>query len=345
MTTKHAEPSTSGHRSSQPGLDQRGLFIVGMSRAATRWVGKCLNEHSQAAVFGENQFWGKQYREPGASGGYTAKDIKAILAHQRDGRMVNAYAGQGPGFMRVVNRDNIGEILERAYADLDEPVLPGELFKAACAAIAEAEGKRVAIDKTPQDIYWVERILSFLPEARFVSMMRDAYGFMLSYKHQGDRKPDRIKREFERLYHPISCALIWRAYVRASQRAVDAHSDRVIIVRFDEVRADPASVLARVQEHFDLPVEPLQDRVPADNTSFPGGKRPQLRGAEVFWMNLINRRLMQQAGFEPMRARFDPWGVLVSLVKLPVWMLRNVGPFKRAMNLPVLRYVNQLLLR
>lgn len=343
MSATEANPTTTPE--STPATDQPGRFIVGMSRAATTWIGKCLCEHTQVASFGENGFWGKRFIEPESPAGYSRAQIDRILAQQSDGRMVNAFVGTGPGTLRHVTRENIGDLLREEYASLGAPVPPGELFRASQRAIARAEHKRYAIDKTPQNLYWIARISEQMPEARFVVMVREPYGFMLSYKHQGDRKPDAIKREFERLYHPIACALVWRAYARSSLAAQAHHGQRVLTIRYEEVRKDPEGVLERAQQHFGLPVEPIGQRVPRDNTSFPKGERPTLPASHHAWMNLICGRLIRSHGFEFRRSGANPLAVAWHLISLPFWLVRNVGPFKRAMNMSLLGYVRRLLFR
>lgn len=327
------------------GSDQPGLFIVGMSRAATTWLGKCLNEHSQTAVLGENRFWGKGYIEPASGGRYTREQVESILRAQGDGKIVLAFSGSGPGTLSHVNTDNIGSVLAGGYAHLTPPVTPGELYRSALAAIAQAEGKPIAVDKTPQNVYWIPRIVEQVPSARFVVMLRDPYGFMLSYKHQGDRKPDRIKQSFRRLYHPIACALVWRAYARAASHAQREYGDRTMIVRFADVKRSPERILDEVQRHFGLEPEPLAGRVPKDNSSFPGGSKSELTGADRFWMNRLCGRMIESMGFERERSGFHPIQVGISVLTLPFWVVRNLGPFQRAMNMSVFRYAMRLVFR
>lgn len=325
--------------------DQPGLFIVGMSRAATTWLAKCLNEHSQTAVFGENGYWGKLYVEPAEGGRYSAAQVGEILAQQKDGRMVLSVVGEGPGTLRTVTTENIGEFLEGEYDRLAPPVTPGELYSASLAAVARAESKPLAVDKTPQNVYWISRILKEMPHARFLSMLREPYGFMLSYKFQGKRSGGDLWKAFRRLYHPIACAFVWRAYVRASLSAQAQHADRVLLVRFSEVREQRDDVLRRVQEHFALDAEDLAGRVPPDNTSFPSGQRPELSAGEVFWMNRVGGRVMRKARFERRASGFHPIQALIPLLTLPIWVIRNAGPFRREMNISVIRYVVRLLIR
>lgn len=316
-----------------------------MSRAATTWLAKCFNEHSQTAVIGENGFWGKRYIEPADAKGYSSDQIARILSQQRDGRMVRAVIGSGPGMLREVSEENIGDLLEAEYSQLQPPVTPGELHRAALRAVARAETKQWTIDKTPQNVYWIARVVGEMPVAKFVSMVREPYGFMLSYKFQGRRKGKERWREFKRLYHPIACSLVWRAYIRASLRAQREYPQAVLIVQFDDVRSNAEDVLREVQAHFGLEQESLAERVPADNTSFPGGVRPSLSGADRFWLNRIGGSVRDELGFERQPAGFHPLQILVSCLTLPVWMARNVGPFRKAMNISVIRYVVRLVFR
>lgn len=319
--------------------DDGPAFIVGMSRAATTWITKCLNEHPDVAAYGETLYWGRHYVPPREDGRYDREQVESIVARLNTADCLHSTLGDGPGCFKALTADAWPAAFERARADLPERPTPGALFLSLNRAVAEAEGKRDAIEKTPHHLNWIGRILAELPGARFVVMVRDAQGFMLSYKHQGDRMEPSVRRQFERRYHPFGCAIVWRGYMRAALAAREAHPDRVHLVAFEDVRRDTERVLDGVQGFLGLDAANLAERVPPDNTSFPREKRPELRADDVFWMNRVAGREIAAAGFPAVTGRRGFGRVLWSFVRLPVWGLYNFFSLRRRVKGSFLKYL------
>lgn len=299
-------------------------FVTGMSRAGTQWMCKCLNEHSQVAAFGESMFFGRRFVLPAADGRYHAAQYRELRRHLlADGTCILSTSGGGAGSLKRLTRDHIGPLVDGLFHDAAPPMTPGEAFTLLAGAIAQAEGKPLAIEKTPHHLNWIDRILAYVPDARFVVMVREPYSFMLSYKHQGDRKDERVRLAFARRYHPMAAALIWRTSMHTATEAAARHAARTLLVRFDDLQRDAPGTLERVQRFLGLPVEPIADRVPPDNTSFPRGIRPELMPEDLFWMRLIAGRAMRRHGWAPRATPLAPVRIAWSILRLPWWAICN----------------------
>jgi len=316
-------------------------FITGMSRAGTTWVGKCLNARPDAAVFGETSFWGRWYVPPRADGTYDQAQIHGILERlKRRGTCVQSLSGQGPGCLRVLNRENVGEHLDVAFADFKAPQTPLALFQRLGAMVASAEGAAIAIEKTPHHVNWIGRIITEIPSARFLIMMRDPYDFMVSYQHQGAQKSGSERWKYRWKNHPMGTALVWKGYLRSIDRATRDWPAQTLVVRFEDLRADADGVLDRVQRFFGLePVPSLAASVPPDNTSFPGGVRPRLRGEQAFWLNLAARRHIRAAGYELRRTPIEPLRIIGSIAVVPFWFVRQYLHLRRRTGGSMLAYI------
>ncbi len=314
-------------------------FIVGMSRAATTWMCKCLNEHPHAAAFGESVYWGRRYVQPESDGRYTAEQLEEIRLRLRAGDFIANVTRPGPGSFKSITQETIPSLVDEIFRGLPDRPTPGEVFTALCDAIAEAEGKDCAIEKTPHHINWADRILKALPEASFVVMLRDPYGFMLSYKHFGDSRPEWMRRKFRRRYHPFGCTLVWRGYIETAMAVRAVHPDQTHFVWFEDVKSDPNGVLDGVQEFLGLPNVDLLAQVPPDNTSFPGHPRPSLRGEDVFWMNLLARRSIRRTGLEFQRVPLEPIRIIWSILRLPIWAVRNIFSMRKVLSGSVFSYL------
>lgn len=315
-------------------------FIVGMSRAGTNWLSKSLNEHSDVAVFGETLFWGRGFVQPKHGRGYTSKEVMALQEKFRMPGFFRATIGEGPGCLKHVTEQNLPRIIDDAFSTVSSPISPGELFLHIAKAIATAEGKLFSVEKTPHHVLWIDRILEELPNARFVVMIRDPYEFMLSYKHQGDRKPPAVKRMFKKMYHPLGAALVWRGYMRASNAAVRHYAEQVLLVNMGEIRRNPQDVSERVQRFFLLEPVVRAEQIPPDNSSFPNGSKSELRNDDVFWMNIIGKKEMNRFRFKRRPTpTFMSYRITMSIIRLPFWVLWTLNFRRKIVEMPLLKYL------
>ena len=304
-----------------------------MPRAATSWVSECLESHSDVIAFGETGFWGKHYLDSVEA--YAPHDAQALLKrlyHLRSAQLERLQVE-----MREII-DVIRSIIQKESLSLR----PKELFDWIAASVALAGGKPRVLEKTPHHINWIDRIASCYPDARFIVMEREPYGFMLSYKHQGDRKNLRVRKAFNRLYHPAGCALMYRRYVRAIAYAKEKYPDRVRIVSHSQVREDPKRLLEELQCFLGL--ERIEDIViPKTNTSFPDSERPELAEVDVWWMNLISGRYVRKVGGALREARPPLSEVIRSVARLPLWAWHVVNHLKKDRLASVPAYIKNLL--
>jgi len=331
-------PTDPADRLAEPGAAPETIdrFVVGMPRSGTEGLTRRLNTRPDVAAFGETLYWGRHWVEPDADGRYGPGELERVIAGIVSEGLVTTIGGSF-GALASVDRDGLRRLLEDALrpADGDPRPTPGETFRRVGAAIAAAEGTRVWIEKTTHHVNWIDRILEHLPNARFVVMLREPYGFMLSYKHQGDRRPEAERRAIERLYHPLWASLVWRGAVRAAEDAAARHPQRVMVVWLHELDER----LATIQRFLGLDPVELPSPPSSANTSFPGGRRPELRPEDLFWMNLVNRGRMRDRGLETRSVPAAPRRITGSILRLPWWAGRSYLTMRRMTRGSVLGYL------
>lgn len=298
------------------------IFIVGMSRGGTTWLSRILNGHPDVAVVGETMFWGRYYEEPNANGHYDTVKLAAFVAHLKN--EIPATAGPKPGGLRKINKEDWASFVDAWSANLSVPITPADLFKSLMATVADAEKKTCVIEKTPHHVNYIDRILWHLPEAKFIILVRGAYSFMLSYKHQGDRKRTEVRDHFKKLYHPLGCALVWRGYYRSAASAYSLHSRRSLRLLFESLANDSLKALREVETFLGL--EDCSLRLAKDvdrNSSFNENAKPKLSSADVFWMNLISKAEMHEFGEVMQPVSLLSWDIYKSFLVLPLWAIRT----------------------
>lgn len=175
--------------------------------------------------------------------------------------------------------------------------------------------------------------------------VRGPGGFLLSYKHQGDRKPPPVRATFRNLYHPIVTAFVARQYLRTIRVAIDARPDRTLLVRLEDVKDDPEAMLNDVQAFLGVPPKSGLDRGP-ENSSFPESRdRPDLDAAELFWLDLVAGTAGEELGYpRPSPGAFRP-GWLAPLVTLPIALVRVLRVVRDATPRSVGEYLRGWIVR
>jgi hypothetical protein len=322
------------HENHELASDQPTRLIVGMSRAGTTWVSKELSRHPEVISYGETMFWGRKFRQPDNANGMDSLDAaqeRLLLfaqyfanyaGHARSPERRERYESSKLGHVPVDALDAISEELRAAAKSIDTEKGPAELFAMMNGAVCHQTDTQIAIESTPNHLNALDRIFDALPEALVVAMLREPYAFMVSYKHQGDRKEESVQRTFRRLYHPLFCAMIWRRYSKSAREALGAHESTVRTVWLDDLQAGGGGAMRELAEFLQIPnaafFDDVADHATHKNTSFPGGKRPELSHSDMFWMNLIVRKEMKHHGLTKANAGFHPLAVLGSILKLPI---------------------------
>jgi hypothetical protein len=191
-----------------------------------------LDSHSELAVPPESPF--------------------VTLAVEYAGRYELAVGVDAEALLTAITRDpSFGE-WQMSAEDLRQlwlessPVDVPEAFRQLYARYAAARGKRYAGDKTPANVLHVKLLADSFPEARFLHIIRDGRDVVPSLMdmHFG---PDRFG----------AATLFWRDRVsRGREGGRRVGTDRYREVRYEDLVANPESVLREVCSFLGLTFEP-----------------------------------------------------------------------------------------
>lgn len=313
------------------------FFLVGMSRSGTTWLSKCLNLHEEIASFGETLFWGRGYIHPSAQGKYTPQQLEKVISKLAGMRV--GPQGNGPGCLKKETVEQWSEIIRRGLSQsADSLISPAEAFKRLLATVAAAEGKEIAVEKTPHHLNWIARIKDAFPDAKFVATYRDPYDFLLSYKYQGGQLNERVREMFRRQYHPLLGAIIWRSYMRSILHASHKYADSVLTIPFWEINNDPNGVMDKVFQFFGGKWG-IHQPLAREGSSFVAPTKPVLQADDIFWMNLIARKEIVNGGFS--LRRLDPkiGCIARSILTLPTWLTKNLGLWNERVSGGLMKYI------
>lgn len=321
-------------------------FVVGMPRAGTTFVVDHLNQHPEVCAFGESRYWGNDWVEPDDDGRYDRARLDRVLAKLVANPLETNVGEFGPeadrpGWMKTLGRPELAALVVSTLGRIQPPTDPAAVFRAYASAIADAEGKSLAVEKTPQHIRHVDRIRTWLPDSRFVVMIRGPEDFLLSYKHIADMKSQARQDAAERRWHPIGVSLLWRSYLRHAVAVAENLGDAALLVRNEDLGADAAGVMTTVQEFLGVqPVDLVPHSAERTNTSF-SGDRPRLDPVELEWCRRIAGREAAAAGYELSRRNPGVFALAREAVTLVPWAVRNAIETRRQFGVPLVAYTRR----
>lgn len=294
-----------------------GRFIVGMPRAGTMAMVQALSRDPQVAAFGETLFFGRNWIEPNKDG---LLDHRSIEQHADVMSKLKLQPvgpeGMWPDFATIAGR------IASEIRTAEGPLTPAELFGRITRAVLSFTGRSYWVEKTPHHMMYLDRILEHLPNSRFVVMVREPTAFLQSYKQQGDRMSGAAQRRFHRLYHPAPASLVAKRTCETALRAVN--HEQALLVRLEDLTADPDTWLMRIREHLRLPTTERIEYA-RHNSSFAEGRveRRPLSNAEQAWLKRLSGRSATRLGYDVEGLSASPISLGLSALTLPWWALRN----------------------
>ncbi len=218
------------------------LFVVGCPRSGTTWVAAMLQRHPRVVGTVESHAYDTVlgpflYRGLRGDAGW-----RVVLTRYE----VMVRKPWGVGLHWYVNRRTFYRLVaaargERAASDVERAErLIAWIYDRYFTAHGDI-GADLFVEKTPRHQFYAERILRHFPEARIVEVVRDGRDVCVSLAAlpRAERWPPQDRR---------SQVATWMEYVQLGRRlsADRTLRDRVLQVRYEALRSDPARELRRM---------------------------------------------------------------------------------------------------
>ena len=335
-----------------PDVSQRSfIFIVGNSRSGNTLMMRMLDEHNDVGGVNEVHFFENLWnpndgdrRLPDDEG---VRLVARLLSIQRDGYIQE--------FDFDKHRDE-ARALVRALPEAARTITG--VFARFLLYETERSGKAIPCEKTPQNVFYLDEILRYIPNVKIINMVRDPRAVLLSQKNKGKRSDRaeygryRTKREDLRLrinYHPITISRLWNSSVGTGTRYL--HHPQVINVRFEDLLAQSEATVRRVCTFVGIDYQPSMLAIYAvgssnakDNFDEKGIKKERvhtwkqggLTDTEIYLCQRITRRGRQQHGYPDSPVRPNYLRLLYYYgsfpVKLVLSVLFNLNRMKSAVD-------------
>jgi hypothetical protein len=234
-------------------------FVVGATRSGTTLLRLMLDAHPEIAIPSETHFIPDLIKAREEHGASPERMLEMLTAHRRWGDF----------------RIDAGELEERwlALEELTGPAAVREFFR----LYGEKQGGPPRWgDKTPGYVKRMRDIQDYLPEARFIHLIRDGRDVALSILKQSFG-PDTIEAAADR----------WRGRVLRG-RSQQPYLGYYIEVKFEDLVLDTEGQLRRICEFIELDFEPAmlgyheraEERLKEKARELPRGKGRDPQSAE-----------------------------------------------------------------
>ncbi len=226
------------------GLPDRAVFVVGMPRSGTTLMRVILNSHPDVAMFpGEFPLW---------------RDVAPAHAHRDLSRADERW----PLIVALLEHPRVasaGVMLDdqalAASLEAEPTVTAGTVFAHALRQYARQAGKPRWGVKDPRTEFHVDAILTALPAAGIVHMVRDPRDVLASQRARWGRPAQ----------HIVSTVEDWRRSVTLARLSAHDPTDPArrgvgpnayVPVRYEDLVADPTRIVRDICHALDLEFDP-----------------------------------------------------------------------------------------
>lgn len=313
------------------------ILVAGNSRSGTTMLAKMLGRHTLVHTLQELHFVEELWSpDDGPLSTEQAVEVAERLLHNAQ-----------EWYHRRPEKGRFQHSARTLVAALPAPVLATDVLAAVLAHEAERAGKRVALEQTPRNVFFLAPLLDRLPGTRAVVVVRDPRDVLLSQKNWWRRRfrgttgvPWRTTVRQWLDYHPVTTSLIWRSGVRAG--LAEAGREEVLLVRFEDLAAAPEATMRDLLGRLGLSWEPAvleAERISSSNggdrdgvgvdPAVVGRFRTGLAPAELWWSQRLTGDTATPLGYQAVPQRFPVLGVVGQALLLPLKaagaLLLNLG--------------------
>ena len=202
------------------------FFICGAPKSGTTWFQRLLDSHPEIVCSGEGHF-AETLLLPFAKLAQQYNKRQALSAERvYEGKPY--YHGLKPNDMDFLARTITGLIMSQRR-------IP--------------EGTKWVGDKTPRYTFRMNLLTKIFPQARFIHVIRDGRDVITSTCHHAYRAGHRAvidKTRPEYFSYTAQCATVWVDNVRAAENFGETHPDSYLMVRYEDMYADPEATLTSI---------------------------------------------------------------------------------------------------
>ena len=294
-------------------------------------MGRILGNHPAIFTFKELHFFGTIWSN---------NSISTLDRRQQIDLLSRLLCIQENG---LFNQVNISDFNEKANAfllnkNISNPLSIYELFLSKMTLENKCS---YACEQTPKNLYYLNEILSFFPDAKVINMVRDQRDVLLSQKNKWRRRflggsniPFSEAFRSYINYHPVLTAKVWTSSLKYSAKFINKPNLRV--VRFEDLLEDPTRIVKEVCQFLNIDFRCEMLKVPVvgssnsqdvktklfiDPCKMQKWKNGGLNSAEIYLSQLVSSVMMKEFKYDMEKFSFPPILSLFYLISFPVKLI------------------------
>jgi len=315
--------------------DYAPIFIVGSPRSGTTLTAEILGRHSRIFMPAENHFF---------------EDIYARRKELGDPEHPSSRIRIRERLVTLYGRYNQKEEQERLDALLADPEIQERLDSSFCDYRTilntfmniqlQKAGKVRWGNNTPKDLFHIDEILSFYPDAKFIICVRDVRDFLLSYKTRWKATSTDHQSRLRGLYHPVITSLLWKSNaIKIATLTTTIPEGNMVVIKYESLVQNPEQTSRQICQLIGEEFEPDMLNITTHNssdqteskgifTSSVGKWRGRLGNEEAFIAQWINRRELVELGYSLEKLNVNPIKLLGNLLSSPYALFKALAANK-----------------
>ena len=304
------------------------IFIVGSSRSGTTMMGRILGNNPSVFTFRELHFFGTIW---------TSNSNQELSKNDQIELLSKLLCIQENG---IFNQNNFSEFNVKSEKFLEESGAKNslEIYRLFLALVTNLNGAKISCEQTPQNLYYLEEILQFFPDAKVINLVRDQRDVLLSQKHKWKRrflgaKAIPLKEALRSYvnYHPILTGKVWNSSLSCTSKYFN-HS-KVKIVMFEDLLTEPENVVKDICKFLNIDFQKEMLNVPLigsstendaksdliiDSSKINKWKKGGLSNGEIYLSQKLSSKMMDKFNYEKKEFFIPPLSLVVYLIFFPI---------------------------
>lgn len=297
---------------SNSGVDMiKPVYIIGNSRSGTTLLSKILGKNNEIFSFEELNFFEE----------LCTTDLNLKINYEKAKEICSTLlAVQRGKYYRKYNK-------EKYYSEINKIVYNKNNYSPICIYQqflryeTIKNSKKYPLEQVPRYTYYVKEIKKYIPESRFIHIVRDPRDVLLSQKNKWKRRflgkwvPLKETIRSWANYHPIIISKLWNSTVTIADENIRIFGG--LTVRFEDLIYNPEFEVRRICEFLGvnyqsemLDVEHTGSSNFSDNkiskkisNKAVGNWVNKLSDTEIYWCQIINNKLIDKYNYKKIETK------------------------------------------
>ena len=326
--------------------DSSPIFIVGAPRSGTTLTAKILGRHPAIFMPGETHFFDDIYSRRNDLGSPDTRKGSINIASE----LFSLYGryNEPRDQQRLASLVTVPELAEQIHAHCKDYE---EIFSLFMTLQMRAQSRHIWGNNAPRDIFSIDDISNFYPNAKIIVCVRDPRDFLGSYKGKWRATDDREIQRLKSLYHPVITSLLWSTSMKQLGLIRDLFPrECVFISPYEHLVSSPADVTEELCKFVGVPYDASMLAVQFTNSS-DGAKstaqifsssvgkwRERISSEKVWICQKICAGAMAPLGYRAIKVSVNPLTLGQQFLKTPIALITalRANRHKRGPLLPYL---------